>query len=119
MASFLNELGFIPWFSQSVGLLVGEIHWTYAFIGLCLIYFYSHYLFASNTAHVSSMYAPFLGVAIAVGTPPLLAGLALGYFSNLFSGTTHYGTGPATYLFRLGIRRAGNVVAVGRHRERR
>lgn len=102
MASQLNALGFIPWFSETVGSLMGDTHWTVAFPGLCLVYFYSHYMFASNTAHVSSMYAPFLGVAIAVGTPPLLAALALGFFSNLFSGTTHYGTGPAPILFGSG-----------------
>ncbi len=102
MASFLNELGFIPWFSESVGRFMGQVHWLYAFLGLCLVYFYSHYLFASNTAHVSSMYAPFLGVAIGVGAPPLLAALILGFFSNLFSGTTHYGTGPAPILFGSG-----------------
>jgi DASS family divalent anion:Na+ symporter len=102
MASYLNELGFIPWFSETVGGAMGSIHWHYAFTGLCLVYFYSHYFFASNTAHVSSMYAPFLGVAMAVGAPPLLAALTLGYLSNLFSGTTHYGTGPAPILFGSG-----------------
>jgi DASS family divalent anion:Na+ symporter len=102
MASQLATLGFIAWFSESVGNQLGNTTWTIAFPGLCLVYFYSHYLFASNTAHVSSMYAPFLGVAMAVGTPPLLAALALGFFSNLFSGTTHYGTGPAPILFGSG-----------------
>jgi DASS family divalent anion:Na+ symporter len=99
MASFLNELGLVPWFSERVGAAMRGVHWLPAFLALCLTYFYSHYFFASNTAHVSSMYAPFLGVAIVVGAPPLLAALTLGYFSNLFSGTTHYGTGPAPILF--------------------
>ena len=69
---------------------------------LTLIYFYSHYFFASNTAHVSAMYAAFLGVAVTVGTPPLLAALLLGFFSNLFSSMTHYSTGPAPVLFGAG-----------------
>lgn len=99
MANYLNELGFIPWFSGVVGGSMQGLHWIPAFLGLSLAYFYSHYLFASNTAHVSSMYAPFLAVALAVGTPPLLAALTLGFFSNLFSGTTHYGTGPAPIFF--------------------
>ena len=73
-----------------------------AFLGLSLVYFYSHYFFASNTAHVSAMYAPFLGVALVVGTPPLLAALVLAFFSNLFSSMTHYGTGPAPVLFGAG-----------------
>ncbi|HLV43719.1 MAG TPA: anion permease, partial [Aggregatilineales bacterium] len=69
---------------------------------LAIVYFYSHYLFASCTAHVSAMYAAFLVVSIAVGTPPLLAALVLAFFSNLFSGMTHYGTGPAPVLFGSG-----------------
>ena len=102
MASSLTELGLIPWFSEAVGSLFGGYGWVGAFLGLILVYFYSHYFFASNTAHVSAMYAPFLGVALVVGTPPLLAALALGFCSNLFSSMTHYGTGPAPVLFAAG-----------------
>jgi DASS family divalent anion:Na+ symporter len=102
MASFLTRLGLIPWFSEAVGDAFGGVGWIPAFLGLSLIYFYSHYFYASCTAHVSSMYAAFLGVALAVGTPPLLAALVLGFFSNLFSSTTHYGTGPAPVLFASG-----------------
>jgi divalent anion:Na+ symporter, DASS family len=102
MASFLNELGLIPWLSKSAQGLVGGVSWSIAFPVLCLIYFYSHYLFASQTAHVSSMYGAFLAVSVAVGTPPLLAALVLGFASNLFSSLTHYGTGPAPVLFGSG-----------------
>jgi DASS family divalent anion:Na+ symporter len=102
MASFLTELGLIPWFSEEVGGWFGGGGGGGAFLGLSLVYFYSHYFFASNTAHVSAMYAPFLGVALVVGTPPLLAALVLGFFSNLFSSMTHYGTGPAPVLFGAG-----------------
>lgn len=102
MASQLSKLGLIPWFSESVGGLVEGIDWLPAFLILSLVYFYSHYLFASNTAHVSAMYAAFLGVAIVVGTPPLLAALVLAFFSNLFSSMTHYGTGPAPVFFGAG-----------------
>ncbi|MCJ7629101.1 MAG: anion permease [Longimicrobiales bacterium] len=102
MASFLTELGLIPWFSEAVGSLFGAFGWVGAFLCLSLVYFYSHYFFASNTAHVSAMYGPFLGVALVVGTPPLLAALMLGFFSNLFSSMTHYGTGPAPVLFGAG-----------------
>jgi DASS family divalent anion:Na+ symporter len=102
MASFLTQLGLIPWFSDLVGGVFAGSGWITAFLGLSLIYFYSHYFFASNTAHVSSMYAPFLGVALAVGAPPLLAALVLAYFSNLSSSMTQYGTGPAPVLFGAG-----------------
>ena len=102
MAAKLNELGLIPWFGETIGAAVGGIGWAAAFLILSLVYFYSHYLFASNTAHVSSMYAAFLAVAITVGTPPMLAALVLAFFSNLFSSMTHYGTGPAPVLFGSG-----------------
>jgi DASS family divalent anion:Na+ symporter len=48
------------------------------------------------------MYAAFLSVAVAIGTPPLLAALVLGFASNLFSSLTHYGSGPAPVLFGSG-----------------
>lgn len=99
MASFLNKLGLISWFSESIHGTIEGIDWVPAFVVLSLVYFYSHYFFASNTAHVSSMYAPFLAVAITVGTPGVLAALVLAFFSNLFSSMTHYGTGPAPVFF--------------------
>ncbi|MCL4265740.1 MAG: anion permease [Anaerolineae bacterium] len=102
MATQLNKLGFIPWFSEQMGVMVEGYNWVPAFLVLSLVYFYSHYLFASNTAHVSAMYAPFLAVALVVGTPPLLAALVLAFFSNLFSSMTHYGTGPAPVLYGSG-----------------
>jgi len=102
MASYLNELGIIPWFSNVMGQSVAGVPWITAFLILSIVYFYSHYFFASNTAHVSSMYAPFLAVAVAAGTPPMLAALVLAFFSNLFSSMTHYGTGPAPVLFGSG-----------------
>ncbi len=107
MAAYLTDLGLIPWFSQTVGSWFSGVGWKTGFLALSMVYFYSHYFFASNTAHVSAMYAPFLGVALALGTPPLLAALVLAFFSNLFSSMTHYGTGPAPVFF------GGGYVEVG------
>ena len=102
MASQLGELGLLDWFSDRVSGVLAGSHWVPAFLSLSLIYFYSHYFFASNTAHVSAMYAPFLALALAVGTPPVLAALVLAFFSNLFASMTHYGTAPAPILFGSG-----------------
>ena len=102
MANQLGELGLLDWFSGQVSSVLANGHWLPAFLSLSLIYFYSHYFFASNTAHVSAMYAPFLVLALAVGTPPLLAALVLGFFSNLFASITHYGTAAAPVLFGSG-----------------
>ncbi len=113
MASFLNKLGMVPWFSKSMGGLVAGKGWIAAFLVLALVYFYSHYFFASNTAHVASMYAAFLGVSIAAGAPPVLAALVLAFFSNLFAGMTHYGTGPAPVLFGTGYVEVGTWWRMG------
>jgi len=102
MATQLGELGLLAWFTERVSGVLGEGHWLPAFLSLSLIYFYVHYFFASNTAHVSAMYAPFLALAIAVGTPAVLAALVLAFFSNLFASMTHYGTAPAPILFGSG-----------------
>ena len=87
--------------------------WMLAFLGLSLTYFYVHYFFASNTAHISSMYAPFLAMALAVGTPPLLAALVLAFFSSLYSSMTHYGTGSAPILFSTGFVELGDWWRIG------
>ena len=102
LASQLGELGLLAWFTERVSGVLAPGHWIPSFLGLSLIYFYVHYFFASNTAHVSAMYAPFLALALAVGTPPLLAALLLGFFSNLFASLTHYGTAAAPILFGSG-----------------
>ncbi|MFK8794524.1 anion permease [Planococcus plakortidis] len=102
MATYLNELGMIPWFSDLMGNAVGQLSWMMTLIILAIVYFYSHYFFASNTAHVSAMYAAFLSVIVASGAPPLLSALILAFFSNLFSCLTHYGAGPAPVFFGSG-----------------
>jgi len=58
--------------------------------------------FASMTAHITAMYAPFLAVAVATGAPAMLSALVLAFLSSLNGGLTHYSTGPAPILFGAG-----------------
>ena len=102
MASYLNQLGFMKWFATTVGNSLTGWMWISALIILMLVYFYSHYGFASTTAHVTAMFPAFLAVAVAVKAPPYLAALTLGFFSALNAGITHYGTGPAPIYFNAG-----------------
>lgn len=99
MAGSLSRLGLVAALSQHLGGLLGGMGWRPAFLVLAVIYFASRYFFASSTAYLSAMYATFLAVAIAVGTPPLLAALVFAFFSNLSGGLTHYSTGPAPVFF--------------------
>jgi len=102
MAGQLNTLGFMKWFSTTVGGSLAGWTWLSALIVLLLVYFYAHYGFASTTAHTTAMYVPFLTVAIAAGVPPYLAALPLGFFTALNAGITHYGTGPAPIYYNAG-----------------
>jgi len=102
MADQLNQLGFIPWLSQLIAHSLHGLSWPIVIVLLILFFFYSHYLFASATAHVSAMYAALLGVAVAAGAPPLFSALILGFFGNLLVSTTHYSSGPAPILYGSG-----------------
>lgn len=102
MATSLNTVGFTPWLSEQVVGLVGGMSWQVAFLILGLVYFYSHYFFASNTAHVGAMYPAFLMVAIGLGTPPSYAILIFAFTSSLMGGLTHYGSGPAPIFYGSG-----------------
>ncbi len=99
MASELQGQGVVTYFSTILVQYIPAFDWKVSLAVISLLYFYSHYFFASVTAHVSSMYGPFLAVAITTGAPPLLAGLLLGFMSNLFGGITHYSSGPAPILY--------------------
>lgn len=101
LAASLTSSGLVAWFTAHILYLIEGTHWAIALAVLSLVYFYSHYFFASITAHVTSMYAPFLAVALALGAPPLLSALLLAFASGLFGGLTHYGTGPAPVVFGL------------------
>jgi len=102
MATMLGRLGLLKWFSGFVAGQVKGWPWLPALGVLLLVYLYSHYGFASLTAHVSAMFVPFLTVAVAVGAPPLLAALTLAFFSNLCVSLTHYGGGPSPVYFGAG-----------------
>lgn len=113
MATQLNTLGFIPWLSQGIAASIVGLPWVPALIVLALVCFFSHYLFASATAHVSAMYAAFLAVAVAAGAPAMLAALLLGYVSSLYTALTHYAGGPAPVLFGAGYVSQGKWWTVG------
>jgi DASS family divalent anion:Na+ symporter len=102
LADFLSKLGFIPWFSKAVSASIVGIPWLPAFAVLLVIYMYSHYGFASLTAHITAMYSAFVTVAVAAGAPVYLAALALAFMSNLCMSLTHYAAAPAPIYFGAG-----------------
>jgi len=75
------------------------LSWQASFGVITLLYFYSHYLFASGAAHIGAMYTAFLSVSIACGAPPMVAAIALGQLSNVMGCLTTYGIGSAPPYF--------------------
>lgn len=98
----LKKLGFFTWFSMHIVSGISGMHWHWAFLVMTLLYFYSHYFFASNTAHLTAMYSAFLAAAIQMGAPAILTVLVLAFFSSLFGGLTHFSCGPAPIYFGAG-----------------
>lgn len=99
MATNLNQMGVINAFTQFVQSYLHGYSWTIAFPALIVLYFYSHYAFAGNTAQVTSMFPAFFSIGLALGAPPYFLFFALASSSNLFACLTHYGTGCAPILF--------------------
>ncbi len=113
LPAFLNQFGFMSWLSESIIGYVSGFNWGIGLIFLSILYFYSHYLFASNVGHITAMYVPFLILAKALGAPPQLAALLFGFLSSLFGGLTHYASGPAPILFGTGFVSIGQWWKVG------
>lgn len=104
MATFLGKLGLIGWLSKSVGGAIDHmgIGWLGGMLLLTAVYVYSHYFFASTTAHITAMFAAFFAAGLALGAPPALLGLVLAFSSSLMMSLTHYGTGTAPIIFGSG-----------------
>ncbi|WP_296498363.1 anion permease [Rhodoferax sp.] len=92
--------------------------WISATAILVLIYFYSHYFFASTTAHITAMFAAFFTAGVALGAPPMLLAFVLAFASSLMMSLTHYATGTAPIIFGSGYTtlnewwKAGAVMSV-------
>ena len=109
MATFLNKLGLIQWFSSSIE--VGIVHLGLGRVGasalLVLAYLYAHYVFASTTAHITAMFAAFYGAGLALGAPALPFALMMAAASNIMMTLTHYATGTSPVIFGSGYTTLG------------
>jgi DASS family divalent anion:Na+ symporter len=102
MSDTMNENGSIKVLSAGLFAAIHGWAWPLAMLALVATYCYVHYGFASMTGQVTALYPAFLGATLAAGVPPMMAALALAYFSNLNAAMTHYGTGSAPVFFGAG-----------------
>jgi len=98
----LNEFGVTTVFAGWTSAQFPGWHWPALAVVILLIYFYSHYAFASLTTHFLSMYVPFLGILLAAGAPPPLMAYSMAFYTNLSASLTHYGTTQAPMVFSAG-----------------
>jgi DASS family divalent anion:Na+ symporter len=102
LGELLNGTGVTRVFAESIGGALTGIPWFTVLIITLLIYFYTHYFFASITSHMLAMFPPFVLVLTSLGAPPLLAVYSLMCLANLPAGLTHYGTTTGPILFSQG-----------------
>ena len=109
MATYLNKLGLIAWFSTVLQTGIGHLGltWVPACLLLLLAYMYAHYIFASTTAHITAMFSAFYIAGIAVGAPPMYFALMMASASSIMMTLTHYATGTSPIIFGSGFTTLG------------
>lgn len=102
MSDYLNKTGFIPWFAKILeNQMVGTSMVT-AIVLSFVIYLYSHYFFASMSAHITSMYGALITLGVASGAPPFISAFVVAMASNICGCLTHFGSGPSPVFFGAG-----------------
>jgi L-tartrate/succinate antiporter len=103
LADGLNKVGFVKWFADSVGAQLAGFSPFTAMILLVLVFYFTHYLFASITAHVTAV----LPVILAVGAT--IPGMNMAQYSLLLCLTlglmgilTPFATGPSPVYYGSG-----------------
>lgn len=117
LANELNKQGVVSWFSGGLNnmILSSGVGWEWAAAILVLVFVFSHYLFASTTAHVSAMMLAFLtvGVQLIPGDYVVPFMLLMTAASCIMMTLTHYATGTSPIIFGSGYVTLGKWWRVG------
>ncbi|MBV7536326.1 anion permease [Duganella sp. sic0402] len=117
MAEQLNKLGVISWAALGMkdAIVASGMGWVPVATVLLLAFVFSHYLFASTTAHISAMLFAFMSVGAQLLPPeylvPFLLMMTAG--SAIMMTLTHYATGTSPIIFGSGYVTLGNWWRVG------
>ncbi len=96
LAGGLNHVGFLAWFAGKSAVLVQGYSQTAVMVILLTIFFVSHYLFASVTAHVTALLGLFITTAAGIAGVDLhQTALLLAMSLGLMGIITPYGAGPS------------------------
>jgi len=117
LANELNKAGVIAWFAKGLqhSIETSGMGWPAAAAVLVLVFLFSHYFFASTTAHISAMMLAFLTVGAhlvpAEFLPPFV--LMMAAASAIMMTLTHYATGTSPIIFGSGYVSTGRWWLVG------
>ena len=100
----LAKVGFIAWFANGIAGYLGQFSPAVATVGLVVMFFLSHYMFASLTAHTVAVLPVVLAAGAAVpGVKVRTLALLLCYSLGLMGVITPYATGPAPVYYGSGF----------------
>src|SRR5262249_44222808 len=102
LAAKLNEYGPITWLGKALGLYLQGYNRLLLYLLVGAIYFSSHYLFASATAHIGALYPIALTLLVTGGLMPFSAAIALAGLSSLYGCLTQYAIGSGPVMFGAG-----------------
>jgi len=103
LADGLGKCGFLEWFAKSISVSLQGLSPTATLVGLTVVFFLSHYMFASVTAHVAAMLPVMLAAAMAVpGLNIPLASMLMCSTLGIMGIITPYGTGPSPIYYGSG-----------------
>jgi len=108
LANMLKKLGIVNWFASTMTAKISAAGLSAlpAFILILTAYWLVHYLFASQVAHVSALFQPFLLMMVETGTPGIPAVLSLAFVSNLMMTLTPYASAQSAVMI------GGNFITV-------
>ena len=103
LADGLSRAGFVKWFAEFVAAHVGGFSPTLILVLLVAVYFFSHYMFASLTAHTTAMMPLMLAAGMGIeGLPAPTLAMALALTTGIMGVITPYATGPGLAYYNSG-----------------
>ncbi len=103
MAGGLARVGFLKWLAGVCSTYLAGHSVAFICFGLLFIFYFSHYFFASLTAHTTAMLPILLTAAMAVpGLNVMYAGMLMAGSLGLMGIITPYGTGPSPVYYNCG-----------------
>ena len=103
MADGLGRVGFVGWFARLAAERLAGFSPLAAMLILVVVFYFSHYMFASLTAHATAFLPIMLAAGAAIpGIPERNFALLLCYSLGIMGVITPYATGPAPVYFGSG-----------------